>query len=66
MKQLMKQFRIGQPVETTKHSFWMSIESKTPDGKYRCYFGKLEKNGTFEHTKFAGVYDAKDLKEYVW
>jgi len=62
----MKQFSIGEPVETSRHHFWMTISGKTPDGKYTCHFGKAEKNGTFEHKKFAGVYEAKELKEYLW
>lgn len=62
----MKQFSVGQTVECQKHSFWMTIKEKTPDGKYQCYFGGVSKNGVFDFKRYAGTYDAKDLREYTW
>jgi len=62
----MKQFSVGQTVETTRHTFWMTVSEKTPDGKYKCFFGSVDRNGNFDFKRFAGIYDAKDLKEYKW
>jgi hypothetical protein len=62
----MKQFSVGQTVECNAHTFWMTIQDKKPNGKYSCYFGSVGKNGTFEHKKYAGEYEAKDLREYKW
>lgn len=61
----MKQFKVGDLVETKKHSFYMTVSEKVDNERYRCVFGKSQhKNGVFEHRNFAGTYSAHELEIY--
>jgi len=59
-----KQFTTGDLVETKHHSFFMTLGEKVSNDTFRAYFGKAHKNGTFEHSKYAGLYNVKDLEEW--
>lgn len=61
----MKQFKVGDLVETKKHSFYMTVSEKVDDNRYRCHFGKAQhRNGVFEHRNYAGIYSANELEIY--